>query len=135
MSTTVTRHRTGFYLTGDLAVRFTLSDHHASDVPDSVWDEFTAAYAHAHGCAPAGSLTEYVTDTTWSWDTTYTDGTVVIGDEDGPIVLEDEAAGPEGCRIVFWDEGTPYDTGLRVWEEEASLVAAMLRDKKAREED
>ena len=133
---TVTQHRAGFYLTSDLAVEFTVFDHHASNVPDSAWDEFTGAYAHAHGCdIPGdGSLTGYVTSDSWSWDTTYTDGTVVVGEPDGPLALEDEADGPEGCRIVFWDEGNCYDTGLRVWGGEAGLVAAMLRDKKAREE-
>lgn len=133
MTTTVTSHRVGVFLTSDLAVDFTVFDHHASAVPDSAWEEFTAAYRHAHGCTPASDLAEYVTNAIWRWDTAYTDGTVVIGDADGPIAMEDEPAGPEGCRIMFWDEGTPYDTGLRVWAEEAALIAAMLRDKKARD--
>lgn len=133
MTATVTQHRASVFLTSDLAVEFSVFDHHVSAVPESAWEEFMTAYRHAHGRDPASDLAEYVTGKIWQWDTTYTDGTVVIGDPAGPLAMEDEPVGPEGCRIMFWDEGTPYDTGLRVWAEEAGIIAAMLRDKKARD--
>jgi hypothetical protein len=129
----VTQHRTGFFLTGDLAVRLTVFDHHCPQVPDSAWEAFERGWRHAHGSdvPGGGTITGYVTGHAgWTWDTTFTDGTVVIGDPDGPLSLESEPAGPGGCRIVFWDDGTPYDTGLRVWEGEAGIIAALLREHK-----
>ena len=135
-STQVTQHRASVFLTSDLAIEFTVFDHHNSQVPQEAWDGFVTGYRHAHGTDPASSLRQYVTErSVWQWDTTYSDGAVVIGDPDGPLVLEDEQVGPEGCRIVFWHEGDPYDTGLRVWGEEAGIITWLLRDKKTREDD
>ena len=133
MSETVTHHRTKFWLTNDLAVEFSVFDHHASQVPDSAWETFVNGYRHAHGTDPANTLTEYAVGASWLWDTTYSDGTVVIGDPDGPLALEDEASGPEGCRIVFWHEGNVHDTGLRVWAPEVAIIGQLLRERKARE--
>ena len=131
---TVTHHRAKLWLTSDLAVEFSVFDHHASQVPDAAWETFAAGYRHAHGTEPAATLTGYVVDrSTWTWDTTYSDGTVVIGDPDGPLALEDEPAGPEGCRIVFWDEGNVHDTGLRVWAGETAIIRRLLREREARE--
>lgn len=127
---TVTQHRTKAWITGDLAIEFSVFDHDSSKVPDAAWDTFVQGYRHAHGAVPADSLREYVIDrSTWQWDEVYSDGTVVVGETDGPFALEAEPVGPEGCRIVFWDDGDPYDTGLRVWEEEAALISRLLREK------
>jgi hypothetical protein len=124
------QHRTRFFLTSDLAIEFTVFDHHASQVPDTAWIAFTEALRHARGHAPANGLTVYVTRAAaWSWDRVYGDGSVVIGDPDGPFTLESDPDGPAGCRIVFWHEGTPYDTGLRVWEQEASIISRLLLGK------
>jgi hypothetical protein len=126
---TVTQHRTKFFLTGDLAVEFSVFDHHHSEVSAEAWEVFTTSYRQGHGSAfPASTLTDYVLNhVTWTWDETYTDGTVAIGEPDGPLGLQAEPVGPEGCRILFWDNGTCYDTGLRVWAEEAAIIARLLR--------
>ena len=130
---TVTQHHAKVWLTGDLAIEFSVFDHNSSQVPDKVWDEFVLAYHHAHGSDPANSLREYVIDSNWLWEDALTDGAVVVDEADSPLCLETEPVGPEGCRIVFWDEGNVYDTGLRVWTEEAEVVARLLREKTVRE--
>ena len=134
-STQVTQHRASVFLTSDLAIEFTVFDHHNSQVPQEAWDGFVTGYRHAHGTDPASSLRQYVTErSVWQWDTTYSDGAVVIGDPDGPLVLEDEAGGPGGLPESLRHEGDPYDTGLRVWGEEAGIITWLLRDKKTRKD-
>jgi hypothetical protein len=126
-----TQHRVGFFLTSDLAIAFSVFDHHACAVPDTAWTTFAEGQQHAHGSFPAATLTDYVVNyATWCWDQTYSDGTVVIGDPYGPFALEPDPSGPEGCRIMFWEDGTPYDTGLRVWDAETVIIAGLLRIKK-----
>jgi hypothetical protein len=130
-------YRTRAWLTSDLAMEFSVWDHHCSQVPEASWEEFTASWRHAHGSGIPGdgTLADYaVNHGGWSWDQVYSHGAVVIGDAFGPLSLEETPCGPEGCRIVFWDEGDPYDTGLRVWAEEAALLAVTLREARTARE-
>lgn len=129
-------YRASFFLTQDLEVTFSVFDHHTSEVPDEAWQEFVDSYRQAHGTEPTEvTLTKYVVQgSAWSWDECYSNGSVAIGDADGPFMLETEPVGPEGCRIMFWPDGTTgYDTGLRVWDPEAQIIARMLQEKAASE--
>ena len=129
-----TQHRAKVFLTNDLALEFTVFDHHNSAVPQAAWDEFTNGYRHAHGSDLDCTLTEYVLNSaSWLWDTTYSSGTIAIGEADGPLALETDPDGPKGCRIMFWADGTGWDTGLRVWADEATIVAEQLRAVKERD--
>ena len=46
-STQVTQHRASVFLTSDLAIEFTVFDHHNSQVPQEAWDGFVTGYRHA----------------------------------------------------------------------------------------
>lgn len=129
---TATIIRVQVFVTSDLSIEFSVFDHPGKrDVPAAAWKRFAAAWKHAHGSEIPGngSIAAYAENAMWQWDEVYSDGTVVIGDRDSPLALEDEPSGPEGCRIVFWDEGTAWDTGLRVWAGETRLITRLLRSR------
>jgi len=133
-SAAVTQHRAAAWLTSDMSLAFTVFEHPGrNEVSSEMWAQFQAGYKHAHGSEPDDSLAGYVAEGGWLWDTSYTDGAIVIGDPTGPLAVESGDGDDKGCRIVFWHEGSPYDTGLRIWAEEASILATALRDRAVRD--
>lgn len=131
----MTQHRTQAWLTNDLALTFSVFDRGDGQVPADVWERFSGIHWRMHGIDP-GTVAEYVTDhSAWIWDTVFSSGTVVIGEREGPCTLEAPAGDDETAswRIMFWDDGTGFDTGLRVWAEEARIITQALRDRADRE--